>query len=284
MAAAVLINPLGLGIIGYVRDLLADAPSQRLVIEWQSPTPRDIAGAFFYLGVLALIAAFAVARRRPTITDVLLVCGLAWQAFVGVRYVVWFGMAAMPIVAQSLAAARPALAPAQAPSRRARGGTFANLVVAELLLAIVVALQPWTKPYLGLPAAYQGLFAPVPGAPQLFSSDTPVAAVAQLRAEPCAGRIFNEMGYGSYMAWALYPGAQHYIDPRVELFDLAIWERYAAVSKGQGVPAFLDQQQVACVVLDTAKQSGLASALPSLEGWERTLSAGRSEIWRRSNR
>jgi hypothetical protein len=282
MAAAVLLNPLGPGIFGYVLDLLGDAPSQQLVSEWQSPTPRNLAGAAFYLGILAVIAAFGLGRRRPTLTDLLLVCGLAWQAFVGVRYVVWFGMAAMPIVAQALARPRPAPGAASGPSRRERGGGAGpNLALAGLLLLIVLALQPWTKPLLALPAPYQALFAEVPGAPQLFSDETPVAAVEHLLAEPCPGRIFNEMGYGSYMAWALYPQARHYIDPRVELFDLAIWERYAAVSDGHGVAAFLDEQQVACVVLDTQEQAGLAATMPDLEGWQRSFASGRSEVWRR---
>lgn len=278
MAVAMLVNPRGPGIMAYITTIFGDTSIQQLVSEWQSPTPHNLAGAAFYLGVLALIAAFAFARRHPSITDVLLVCGLAWLAFGGVRHVVWFGMAAMPIMAQALAGPRPVGALS---GRERGGGTVANLAVAGLLLAGVIALQPWTKPYLGLPTTYQDIFAPVPDAPQLFSIDTPVAAVAQLRAEPCTGRIFNEMGYGSYMAWALYPDAQPYIDPRIELFDAAIWARYVAVSKGQEVRAFLDEQQVACVVLDTETQSGLASALPTLQGWTRTLT-GRSEIWRRS--
>jgi len=283
MAVATVLNPLGPGVFGYVLDLLGDAPSQRLINEWQSPTPRSLAGALFYLGVLAVIGAFAFARRRPTITDVLLVCGLAWQAFVGARYVVWFGMAALPIVAQSLAAPRSILGQPQAPRPRERGaGAAANLGLALALLLGVAALQPWTKPLLGLPAPYQALFAPVPGAPQLFSADTPVAAVEHLRAEPCAGRIFNEMGQGSYMSWALYPAAQHYIDPRVELFPLEQWETYVAVSAGQDVAAFLEREQIACVSLDTALQPKLAAAMAGLPGWERSFSAGRSEVWRRA--
>ena len=282
MVVATVLNPLGVGVFGYVLDLLSDAPSQRLINEWQSPTPRNLAGAAFYLGILAVIAAFAFARRRPSITDVLLVCGLAWQAFVGVRYVVWFGMAAMPIVAQSLAAPRSPLAPARSPSPRERGaGGVANLLVAALLLLGVAALQPWTKPLLGLPAAYTAIFAPVPGAPQLFSANTPVGAVEHLRAEPCAGRIFNEMGYGSYMAWALYPAAQQFIDPRIELFPLELWGEYAAISQGREVAASLERHQIACVLLDSAAQPGLATAMATLPGWERSFGEGTSEVWRK---
>lgn len=287
MGAAVLVNPLGLGVISYVRTLLSDAPSQRLINEWQTPDPRLLAGALFYLGVLAVIAAFAFARRRPTITEVILVCGLAWQAFIGVRYVVWFGMVAMPIAAQCLVAARPIFTldgPAR-PSISARergGGAVANLALALVLLIGVGMLQPWIKPLLPLPQPYQALFAPVPGAPQSFGAATPVAAVEHLRARPCAGPLFNELGYGSYLAWALYPVSQSFIDPRVELYPMELWDEYLALNSGQDVAERLDRLGVACVLLDVPLQPNLAAAMAALPGWARSFTDGRSEVWRRS--
>jgi len=281
MLAATLLNPLGPGVFGYVRDMLGNAPSQQLIGEWQSPTPRSVAGAAFYLGVLGLIAAFAFARRRPSLTEVLLVCGLGWQAFVGMRYVIWWGMVAMPIAAQALAAPRPVFGAAR-PSPRERGaGGVANLVVALGLLGLVAALQPWSKPLLNLPSAYRGLFVDLPGAPLLFTTETPVGAVEHLLAQPCRGRIFNEMGYGSYMAWALYPAAQHFIDPRVELFPLALWQEYRAVSEGRDVAGFFDRHAIACAVIDKELQPELARAMPALPGWQRTFGDGRTEVWRR---
>ncbi|NJN68042.1 MAG: hypothetical protein HC884_15695 [Chloroflexaceae bacterium] len=300
MIGATLVNPLGIGIFGYVQKLLEDSPSQSLIKEWQSPTPRTPAGMFFYLGILAVIAAFAFARRRPTITDVLLVCGLAWQAFVGIRYVVWFGMVALPIVAQCLAPPRPVFRPAsdgsssssppsppprrKPPSRRERGGgTVAHLVVLVGLGLAVVSVQPWFKPWLPLPQPYQGLFAPVPGAPLLFSSDTPVAATSHLQAEPCAGRLFNEMGYGSYLVWALYPPAQVFIDPRVELYPMSLWQDYLALTRGHDneVEQLLRHYDIACVVLDRGLQPHLSEAMAALSGWQRTFGDDRSEVWRR---
>jgi hypothetical protein len=281
MLAATLINPLGVGVFGYVASLLGDKAIQGLINEWQPPDPRSLAGSMFFFSVLALMASFALARRRPTITDVLLICGLAWQAFTGARSVVWFGMAAMPIVAQSLAAPRAVFSIEGVTAPRTRGGSAANLLLALLLAASFVVLQPWLKPLLPLPAPYRAIFADVPGGPQLFSADTPVAAVDELRARPCDGPIFNEMGYGSYMAWALYPAAQSFIDPRIELFSLNLWQDYAAISRGQGALPSLDRYGVACVFLDRGHQSELAAALEGSTAWERSFRAGASEIWRR---
>jgi hypothetical protein len=275
---AMLANPLGTGIFGYLATMLQDAPSQQLVVEWQSPTPRHLAGAAFYLGVLAMLVAFAYARRRPSLTDLILVCGLSWQAFLGARYVVWFGMAVMPIVAQAMA---PPPDQGFQQKQQRIGNSRANLSITLLLLLMVASLQPWFKPLLPLPSAYQALFTPLPGAPQLFSNETPVTAVAQLHSEPCTGPIFNEMGYGSYMAWALYPLARHYIDPRVELFPLTLWEEYVVVSSGHGVEAFLERHGVACVLLDQVEQAGLARAMRTLPGWQLSFASSRSELWRR---
>lgn len=288
MIAAVLVNPLGIGVFGYLGKMLGDVPSQTLINEWQSPTPRTFAGMFFYLGVVALLAGFAFARRRPTLTDVLLVCGLAWQAFVGIRYVIWFGMAAMPVLVQCFAPPRTALqkpgasSPQRRVSRRERGGgAAANLAVVVVLAGIVATFQPWFKPWLPLPQPYQALFAPVPGAPLLFSADTPVAAAEHLQAEPCKGNLFNEMGYGSYLDWALYPETRVFIDPRVELYPFSLWQEYVDLTKGWQAAALLEKHDIACVMLDTALQPHLAEILPTLPGWQRTFANERSEVWRR---
>ncbi len=286
MLLATLVNPLGIGVFGYVLRLLGDTASQQLINEWRTPTPDNLAGMFFYLGLLALIAAFAFARRRPSITDVILACGLAWQAFTGVRYVVWFGMAIMPIVAQSLAAPRavftaPGSVPVRISGRERGGGAVANLAVVLALALALVAVQPWFKAALPLPQPYQELFAPLPAAPQLFSADTPVGATEHLRSMPCAGRLFNEMGYGSYLTWALYPATQVFIDPRVELYPLTLWEDYVKLTQGRDVARLLDQYAIRCVLLDRVYQPGLAAAIATLPGWQQSYSDARSEVWRK---
>jgi hypothetical protein len=280
-AAATLLNPRGLGLYGYVGTLVGNETIQGLVTEWQPPDPRTIAGGAFALGLLALLACFGLGRRRPTITDVLLVCGLGWMALSSARHVVWFGIVAMPIAAQALAAPRSPLA---APARRA---VFApmNAVVALLLLLPVVVVQPWIKTALPLPEPYQALFAELPGAPQLFSSDTPVAAAEHLRSQPCPGHLFSELGYSSYFIWALPTPAQVFVDPRFELFPDQVWQDYITISQGRDLAALQARYQIACVALDKIYQPRLATAIASDPSWVRTFpnsgQESRSEVWRR---
>jgi hypothetical protein len=276
-AAATLLNPIGPGIFGYVVKLLADPSSQALVSEWQPPTTRSLAGFFFFSSILALLAALALPRRRSTITDLLLVCAFLWLAWGGQRHVIWYGMVAMPILAQSLGQPRSPLVRAPSPRRLVLPSTMLALA----LLGLLIAVQPPFKAGLGLPQPYKNLFAAVPGAPELFSTDTPVAATEYLRAHP-GGRLFNEMGYGSYLDWALYPDMQVFVDPRIELYPSAFWQDYVAVSDGRDYKALLnDKYHVTRVLLDRRIQPRLAAALAADNGWEREYGDARSEVYRR---
>jgi hypothetical protein len=272
--AATLLNPQGWAIFGYVRDLLTDAPSQQLINEWQPPTVRSFAGAVFFATLLLLVVAWAYSRHRPTMTDVLVVCAFTWLAWSGMRYVVWWALAALPILAQSLARLRAAKAPLQP----ARGGA-ASWLPALLLGGMLVALQPWFKPHLGLPQPYQALFAPLPGAPGLFSHATPVEAVEYLRSNP-GGRLFNEMGYGSYLIWAL-PEQGVFIDPRVELYPLAQWHDYVAISAARDYNRLLEMYGADRILLSRALQPKLANALHNDPLWVREYRDRYAEVWRR---
>ena len=91
------------------------------------------------------------------------------------------------------------------------------------------------------------------------------------------------MGYGSYLDWALYPATQVFVDPRVELYPLAIWQDYLAIRDARGYNALLiDKYDVRRVLLDRPLQPLLAAALAAdTAHWEREYADARSEIYRR---
>lgn len=272
--AAVLINPIGPQILEYVTRLLGTSTIQSLVIEWQPPTIRSLAGTFFFGSVLCLLAAFTFGPRRPTITDVLLVCAFLWLAWSGQRHVIWFGMIVMPIMVQSLA--RP-----EAEPRRTAALPGLSMATALLLALLVLVTQPPVRPLLEWPAPYRSLFADLPGAPMLFQRGTPVQAAAYLRANPQSGRLFNDMSYGSYLIWAV-PEQPVFLDPRIELFPEAIWNDYLAISNARNYHALLvDRYQVTRIFLDRNEQRYLAQALATDPRWEREYADEISEIYRR---
>jgi hypothetical protein len=91
------------------------------------------------------------------------------------------------------------------------------------------------------------------------------------------------MGYGSYMIWALYPEQKVFVDPRVELYPLEMWEDYASITRGIDVQELLAKYDIDCVMLDETRQPRLAETMPELSGWQLTYEDGQSEIWRRTD-
>ncbi len=274
--AICMLNPLGTQIFGYVVKLVADQPSQMLVVEWQAPSMDNFPGKIFYGAVLALLAALALARRRASITDVLIICAFLWLALDGQRSVVWFAMLAMPVLAQALAA------PGDAPVREA-GPVVVNWLIALMLTALVVMVQPPFKQQWPWPAAYVRAFADVPGAPMIFDSTTPVAAAEWLRVHPDSQeRLFNEMSYGSYLIWAV-PDGHVFIDTRVELFPFKQWQDYIAISDGSKASQLLDQYGVTRVLLSKSAQSGLQRVLDAdPTHWRLEYQDTKSAIYRRA--
>lgn len=271
---ATILNPRFFKIFGYVLKLMTDKPSQGLIEEWQSPTPSGIANTAFFILILVLMLVLIYTRNRPTPTDVLLIGGFLWLAWSGQRYVVWFGMVAMPILAKAISGL-PLKKPSFQPQRN-----WLNAGIAGLLFIPVIVVQPWFVERLPLPATYRSMiWTGIPDGP-LVDIQTPIKATNYLRLHP-GGKLFNEMGYGSYLIWAL-PQEKVFIDPRVELYPLDQWQDYIRISRGTRYDELLDQYGADRILLDTSLQKELARQLPSDPGWRLEYSDDRAQIWVKS--
>lgn len=295
-AAAALLNPLGFGIVRYVAGIATDPASQTLVSEWQPPTIRNLPGLVFFLSLLALPLAWLFSRQRPSLTDGLLAGVFAILAARSQREVAWYGMLAAPLLAQCLAgivrsarqpnhgigtargrrsgrqsAARkrsdhlptPVVAAPSATNIRSQSGLAPLRVLLALgLLIALVAVQPPFSLRLPFAGRRPDSYAAVPGAPRLFAHDTPVAAVEYLRQHPSDGHLFNEMGYGSYLIWAIDETTPVFVDPRVELYSLPFWQDYLAISGARTLNELLiSKYSIECVLASERTQPRLISAL-----------------------
>jgi hypothetical protein len=248
---AVLLNPRGFGVIGYVRGLLGSSAVTTLVTEWAPPTPRDLGGALFFIFVLVCIVALAAARKRPPLADMLLFVPFLWLAFGGTRHIIWFDMVALPLLAVQLSTLLPDPSP-----RRSGGASVLNGLLIGMLLLMLVAGLPWFKP---------ALFPPSLGA--LLSSDTPVAAVEALKHEPARPQhLFHTEGYGSYLIWAA-PEQPVFIDTRIELYPYQQWTDYIELGQGHNVAALLQKYHIDGLLLSKEKQAPLIKAVRSDPAW-----------------
>lgn len=282
MVLATLINPQGVGIFGYVQDLMTDRPSQQLVIEWQSPPLKGLANVAFFASVLAMMMALACSRYRLTPTELLLVAAFLWLAWSGQRYVVWFGMTAMPIfvrlVQDILEAAAQRLPFKLAPGAPTRN--VLNIVLALLVLAPLIAVQPWFIERLPLPPTYwQLVWRDVPQGP-LLAVETPVAAAEYLRQHP-GGRLFNNMGQGSYLIWAV-PEQGVFVDTRVELYPYEQWLDYIKITRAARYNEILDKYGVDRILLDSKREQDLAAALAADPLWHQEYEDQSTQIWRKA--
>jgi hypothetical protein len=268
---ATVINPRFTRIFGYVLDLMTDKPSQGLIEEWQSPTPSGIANTAFFILILIVMLVLIYSRYHPTPTDAFLIAGFLWLAWSGQRYVVWFGMVTMPILAKAIASL-PVKKPSFEPQRN-----WLNAAIAGLLFVPVLAVQPWFVDRLPLPAAYQAMiWHSIPDGP-LVDVETPVKAVEYLHAHP-GGTLFNEMGFGSYLIWAL-PEQKIFIDPRVELYPFSQWQDYIRISRGTRYNELLDQYGANRILLSPSLQKELASLLTGDLSWRLEYKDNWSQIW-----
>lgn len=268
---AVLVNPRFVGIINYTINLLTDPPSQQLIEEWQSPTPQGLANIIFYISIIVFIIILALSRYRLTPTEIILYVGFLWLAWSGQRYVIWYGMISTPILGR-LIKDLPLKMPILIPQKN-----WLNLVLAILLFIPPIAVQPWFVERLPLPETYwQQVLRGSPAGP-LISVRTPVAATEYLKSHP-GGHLFNEMGYGSYLDWAI-PEQGVFVDSRVELFPYDQWMDYININTGSNYNEILMRYGADRILLDKKLQPGLAAALTDDQLWHLEYDDQYAQIW-----
>jgi hypothetical protein len=274
---AVLANPRGPGIVGYVSGLTSNPAVQKWILEWQPPRSTfNMLDPGFWFYVLLLLIALLMARapRRPSTTDLLWYAGTAWLAIGAVRNVMWFGLVMLPLLSDLIAQRMRARPPVRLP------GAFAACF-GLLIGAGMVATLPWLTParYLGPGGAK--LFAEAGPHGLLLSSTTPVGAGEWLAEHPTPGRFWTDMSYASYTTWRL-PERQIFTDMRIELFPEPVWLDYFDISAGgERSLALLDKWEITHLLISRTWQKELSARLAATPGWCLRYQDERSQVFER---
>jgi hypothetical protein len=272
-------HPLGFGIFGYVYGMLTNAALQARFIEWQPPHARpDLFNPGFWLFVqLALISVLVLLVRRASLLALLWFAALGWLATDAVRYIVWFALAVVPLLALSLAALVRGK-PAPVPRPLAAGHGF-------VLAALVVATLPWFEPARWFAPGGEPRAVAASGSYRtLLARQTPVAGAEWLAANPLAGRFWTDMSYTSYTIWRL-PEKQVFADLRVELFPERVWDEYFAINAGnQASLAALDRWGITHLLLDRGYNDALHHLLARTPGWCERYADATSVVYARCAR
>ena len=219
---------------------------------------------------------FWYAHKMPKYEDVILFVGFLWLAWSGVRYVVWFSLVTVPILAETVV---ELLGDKARIVTRAGHRNLLNVIIAVLVFIPVLLVQPWfvERVKLPLPEKYWDLV--LVGNPEgpLVSEETPIDATSYLKAHP-GRKIYNEMGYGSYFIWA-YPDLGVFVDPRVELYPYEQWLDYWKIMNGIRYNTLLDEYGVERIVLDVELMENLAQCLLDDPLWKLVYEDDRTQIW-----
>ncbi|MBM3129823.1 MAG: hypothetical protein FJ009_14520 [Chloroflexi bacterium] len=277
--AAVLLNPLGVGMLATVFDVGSTPAIQSGVLEWLPTTIREFPANLLYLLVLAWLIGMILSHARGRVAPALWALafvGLGWYAQ---RNVLWASaLLALPLalvwrdVSARVATRGSALATHWLARFFWQPKRLAGMRVLILLALVGVALLPMTRGIVG----GDDLRAWVSG-------DTPIDVVEYIRKNNLRGRMYHEIGAGSYLMWALWPQHQVFIDSRINLYPAEQWREYFAVwHVSEGYETILDKYQVEYVLADTFWMPQLITALQKRERtWTLMFQSGQSFLFRR---
>ncbi len=233
---ATFLNPYGPRLYVEIWRTLSDPQLHGRVQEWRPLEVNWMTG--FYI-VLVLLVAFASGwRQRKYVLPGVILAG----TFVGVRYFPLFVLSSLSILEEGYEIGWKFL--------RIRGGK--RWLVTALALFVMVG-----------PAAKLALSP---------NNNLPDREIADLRANPCGGQVFNDYDFGGYMIWKL-PGVKVFIDGRMpswQMNGVSYYQQWRDVIDVAGSvnPTFA-RYDVKCALLSPT-HSRLARQLLS-EGWRVSL-------------
>jgi hypothetical protein len=246
------INPSGLGpwisILGFVnneylmsRMLEANAPN------FQSPEMRVL------LGLLALsIFLLAIKRERLSTGQALLLAGFSAMSLIATRNIHLYGIVAPFVLAETLDKTRnfPLIDRLESSLQSMEGGVkgFAWIVTSAIVLSSIAVLND-----------------KVHGWYQFREPVFPVRAVEWVEDHPQQGNMFNELNWGGYIAFHLWPDELPFIDSMADTSGQVTRQYEAVITLQEGWHDVFQDHSIEWAMIPP--RWPLAQELSSL-GWE----------------
>ena len=253
---AVLATPHGLSLYLYPFQTQGSVAQQKLIVEWFSPDFHQTYLRPFEAMVFIVIAGFAL--RRPRLYEFLLTMAALGLALQSVRHVALFVAAATPVMIGSYSEYWKELASSRRwklslPARPLFAATTAVVLVVVFLVALFKIDSDIS------PTVQQ----------KLDADSYPIAAADWLAAHPEVGtRMYNQYGWGGYLAYRFYPDPNRrvFIFGEAELMGDPLLNQYNDVQNLRpDWKAILDQYRVDYVIFN--KGEALSNVLATQAEW-----------------
>jgi hypothetical protein len=263
-AAAVLVNPYGIGI--YAATLqIASNPNLNDLIEWHPLGLNGFHGVVFGAVAVMLAIVYRSSPRRVRSWEVLTLVVLGWAALSSSRMLVWWApVAALLLAIHGHAVWRQWRRLPLVPEPPVRAGKWTVVVVG--LIWIFFAYSP-----LGVRLVH----GKAASTDKAVSSDTPRAVVKYLNEKKPQGQIFNTYEWGDYLQWAGPPGLKVFVNSHAHLVPREVWQAYMQISEAQaGWEDTLDRYGINTIVIDQLNRKALIKRLKESEKWKLDFEQG----------
>lgn len=271
-ALAVMLNPAGPEMLLYPFKTVGIGVLREFIQEWQAPNFHNLYMQPFLWLLFATFIVVAFSRRTPDVTDLVLVCGVAYLGFLAARNMPLLALVAPPLLTRHAVyawenARRNEATPVARPP-------FAGHPLLNWVLLLVLTLVAALKVITVLPASLNE---------KELKQTIPMDAAAYIMRERLAGPMFNSYNYGAYLMWALYPNYPVYTDGRTDLYDDAFLREYLKVSLGRpGWEDVLDERGIQLVLIEAG--SFLGDRLRESAAWHEVYRDDVAVVFTRSER
>jgi len=160
---------------------------------------------------------FILNRKKIRVAHIILFAGVLFLASSAVRNVLLYSVIVIPIISWHAAALDFRGRLSALPLRRRRRLVFIGMALSVLALGGPVIRQ---VKVLSLYPAHSAL------SPFRF----PEKITAFIKADPVPGNMFNDIRYGGYLIWHLYPEKKVFIDTRLVIRSPEFFAEYLAIS------------------------------------------------------
>lgn len=256
-AVAVAATPHFLSLYPYPFQTQGSIAQQKLIVEWFSPDFHQVYLRPFQAMFFLLVAGFAL--RRPSLYDFFLTALALGLALQSVRNVVLFVAAATPVLINTYSEIWKDLARARGWNRSLPPRSVFAVVTAAMLLVIVGATALHVSGSISSSTQRN-----------LDASSYPIGAADWLAAHPEVGtRMYNQYGWGGYLAYRFYPQPNRkvFIFGEAALMGDPLLNQYEDVQTLRpDWQSVLDRWKVDYIVYNRGE--ALANVLATQTGWK----------------
>lgn len=210
MALAMMVNPHGYRLFVFAWEFAQFEVTRVSIVEWQStfsPAFVQMRGFWAYVGLLALCVTILIVRRRNVrAADILLLLAFGYLSTDRQRYVVWFALVSLYVLA------------------RVTGPLTLTPPAARRSLVLVLALALAGTGMLLRFGNLQGQFPHSAPGRKL----TPELA-AYVDSQGLRGNVFNSFDLGAELIYRFYPRLRPTIDSRIDAYGETYYKYFSAL-------------------------------------------------------